>query len=322
MLAQCSHCGAPLQVSDNARNVTCTYCDHVNRVRTMHTLSMNVPQGWTPPPAWTPPAHMPAKAERPLPYHTHARRAVGWIAGSIAASSVLAAVPVLVSTGAMSHISKAAGEAVGIKAWDGTTPFHCGGNDSVVIKNVTAILPDHTAITAEANCELRIINSRITARQGIRAGGNRNVVVEDSRIETAGTAIWADGNKNIELVRTEIIAGEVGIRAEGNFAVILQRSRLQAKHTGIRAGGNRRIELSDSELKAQETGIRADGNVEIILSGGHLFGSPPLSLASNAEVEQHGTVIEEPASASANKPASTAGDPLGTPAAGKRRARP
>jgi LSD1 subclass zinc finger protein len=247
MLVECSHCGAPLDVREDARIVKCAYCDHANRVRTMHTLAPKPPPDWEPPKQWTPPPHKHVSSAQPFVYHQHRRRGRSWIAGlavlgsliGIAVPILTSVLPSLIATGQLDQL----GRAVGLAAWDGTRPFSCGGNDSVVIEDVTAVLPEDTAITIEANCEVRIVNSTITARRGIRADGNRRVVIEKSRIQSTSTAIWADGNKRIELIDSEVTTGDIA--------------------------------------------IRAGGNVEVVISGGRVSGAPPFSLSANAGIERH-----------------------------------
>lgn len=251
MLVECSHCGAPLDVRDRTRIVKCAYCDHANRVRSMHTIAAEAPPGWKPPQQWTPPPGKRLPPQKQLVYHEvkRPRRSLVSVIGvvfsviGIGIPLVVGVLPALEATG---HLSKL-GRIVGIQAWDGAGPFTCGGNDTIVIEGVTAVLPGDTAITVEANCDLRIVGSTITAHRGIRADGNRRVVIEKSRIETTSTAIWADGNKSIRLI--------------------------------------------DSEVTARETAIHAGGNVEVSLAGGRVSGAPALSLSSNAELDNQNAEI-------------------------------
>jgi LSD1 subclass zinc finger protein len=247
MLVECSHCGAPLDVRDDARIVKCAYCDHSNRVRSMHTLAPKPPPDWVPPKQWTPPPHKHVPSTQPLAYHKPRAGGRGWLVGlglitglvGLAVPILTSVLPALIASGQFDRL----GRAVGLRAWDGSEPFSCGGNDSVVIENVTAVLPDDTALTIEANCDVRIVSSNITARRGIHADGNRRVVIEKSRIQSTSTAIWADGNKRIELIDSEVMTGDIA--------------------------------------------VRAGGNVEIVISGGRVSGAPPLSLSANADVERH-----------------------------------
>jgi LSD1 subclass zinc finger protein len=258
MLVECSHCGAPLDVRDDARIVKCAYCDHANRVRTMHTLAPKPPPDWVPPKQWTPPPHKHAASSQPLVYHQPRSSGRSWIAGlgvltalvGLAVPILTSVLPALIASGQLDGL----GRAVGMRAWDGSKPFSCGSNDSVVIENVTAVLPDDTAITIEANCDVRIVGSNITARRGIRADGNRRVIIEKSRIQSTSVAIWADGNKRIELIDSEVTTGDIA--------------------------------------------IRAGGNVEVVMTGGRVSGAPALSLSANADAERHDTeIIDAPSSA-------------------------
>lgn len=67
MLVECKNCGAPLDVNGVERFVRCSYCDKVNRVRTMRTMAVQTPPQWRPPPTWQPPPQFgPFR-----PYHYH-----------------------------------------------------------------------------------------------------------------------------------------------------------------------------------------------------------------------------------------------------------
>jgi hypothetical protein len=220
-------------------------------VRSMQTIAAEAPPGWKQPQQWTPPPGKRLPAQQPLVYHETRPPRRSFIAGLAVLLTVIGAVvplvvsllPALKATGQLSDI----GRAVGIRAWDGAGPFRCGANDTVVIENVTAVLPADTAITVEANCDLRIVGSTIAARRGIRADGNRRVVIEKSRIETTGTAIWADGNKRIELIDSEVTAQEIAIRASGNVEVAL---------AGGRVSGAPAVSLSaNAELDNQQAAI-------------------------------------------------------------------
>lgn len=69
MLVECTNCGAPLKVGPKNRFVTCRYCDRTNQVRSLETLAMQAPKGWTPPKAWRPPEDAPEPSTRELSYH-------------------------------------------------------------------------------------------------------------------------------------------------------------------------------------------------------------------------------------------------------------
>lgn len=63
MLVECRQCGAPLDVQANTSLVKCSYCGASSRVRSMRTIALEAPAGWTPPQTWTPP-----NQTAPLPY--------------------------------------------------------------------------------------------------------------------------------------------------------------------------------------------------------------------------------------------------------------
>lgn len=231
MLVECSHCGAPLDVRDGVRFVKCAYCDHTSRLRSMHTIAAEAPPGWKPPQQWTPPPNRPAPVQKVLVYHETRAPRRSLLAGVGALLTVIGVLvplafsvwPALEATGVVSEV----GRAVGIPAWNGAGPFRCEANETVVIENVTAVLPEDTAITVEGNCDLRLVGSTITARRGIRADGNRRVIIEKSRIETTSTAVWADGNKRIELIDSEVTATEeAAIRVDGNVELVLSGGRV------------------------------------------------------------------------------------------------
>ena len=259
MLVECSHCGAPLDVRDGLRFVKCAYCDHTSRLRSMHTIAAEAPPGWKPPQQWTPPPNKPAPVQQVLVYHETRPPRRGLLAGAAALLTVIgvlvpiafSVLPALKATGQLSEL----GRAVGIPAWDGAGPFRCGTNDTVVIENVTAVLPQDTAITVEGNCDLRLVGSTITARRGIRADGNRRVIIEKSRIETTSTAIWADGNKRVELIDSEVTAAqEAAIRADGNVEVVLSGGRVSGSPP---LSVSRRIEVENHGTAIVDLAVKA-----------------------------------------------------------------
>ncbi len=67
MLVECKNCGAPLDVNGVERFIRCSYCDKVNRVRTMRTMAFQTPPQWQPPQTWQPPPQF--GPFRPYQYH-------------------------------------------------------------------------------------------------------------------------------------------------------------------------------------------------------------------------------------------------------------
>lgn len=260
MLVECSHCGAPLDVRDHSRLVKCSYCDHTNRVRSMHTIAVKAPPDWTPPPQWTPPPSKRRPAPQPLRYHETRPPRRGLLAGftvlltliGVMVPLAFSVVPALQSTGLLARLTGLIGlagleRAVGIATWDGVSPFQCGGNENVVIENVTAALPRDTAVTVGGNCDLRIVGSTITARGGVHAGGNGRVVIENSRIDATGVAIRAGGNKRIEIIDSQVTAGDTAIEAGGSVEVSLVGGRVSGKPV-LSLSGHARLDNQQAEL--------------------------------------------------------------------------
>jgi hypothetical protein len=208
VIVQCENCGAPLDIKGSEMSVTCSYCGRANQVRKMKTLHAINPAGWAPPPMWSPP---PQISPQPLRYTIPPARTGGGFAGCLVAlmilgiTAVAAGIP-LYQAGLLNWLP--------FFGWDGKEPFRCGGNDSVRIHDVHANLPNATAITIEANCEAEIENSEIVAWEGIRADGNRRVVIRNSTIRATGVGIRSSGNKEIELDNSTVIAGGIGIDAD------------------------------------------------------------------------------------------------------------
>lgn len=69
MLVECKNCGAPLDVRPGYKFVQCSYCDRVQWLPKLTTLSAQTPAAWQPPPQWVPPPSAPAPSSRPLTHH-------------------------------------------------------------------------------------------------------------------------------------------------------------------------------------------------------------------------------------------------------------
>jgi hypothetical protein len=247
MLVQCENCGAPLDVSDErVSHVACAYCGASNKVRSSKTLAAMTPQGWTPPPQWQPPqqGNRPAQVlvYRGTPAVTSARRTnaivgivIAVVMGAITIGAVVASQP-----GALDNLP--------LIGWDGREPFRCGSNDRVTISGVTANLPNQTAIVVEENCEVEIVDSHIAALEGIRADGNRRVVVRNSTIVATRTGITADGNKEIELENSTVDASGVGVAAGGNVTVTVIGGRVSGPMGAVTTSANATVDVRGGQL--------------------------------------------------------------------------
>ncbi len=213
--------------------MTCSYCGQSNQVRSMKTLHAINPAGWAPPQVWTPP---PQISSQPLHYHAppvaRGSSCMGCVISCVIFSIVLGVVAIpLYQNGLLSFLP------IPGLGWDGSQPFRCGGNDSVRISGVHANLPRATAITIEANCEVEIIDSEITAWEGIRADGNRRVLIRNSTIRASGVGIRAGGNKEIELDNSTVIAEGYGVEADGIARVTVSGGRLEGSPEAIVTSG-------------------------------------------------------------------------------------
>jgi hypothetical protein len=89
-------------------------------------------------------------------------------------------------------------------AWDGKSAFTCGGNDNYKLDGVTANLPEGTAIKAQANCKLELVNCNITAPIAIETAGNATVEVKGGSIQGMQFAARALGSSKINFKGTRL----------------------------------------------------------------------------------------------------------------------
>lgn len=105
----------------------------------------------------------------------------------------------------------------GVPAWDGTSAFECGGNDSVTLTGITTTLPG-TAIIAGGNCHVKLVDCHVKADTVIEAGGNAEVRLQNGSYE--GTvAIDAGGNSVIRIAGAKITGKKkhhANARIDGN----------------------------------------------------------------------------------------------------------
>jgi hypothetical protein len=255
MLVQCENCGAPLDVKDAfTTHVTCAYCGASNKVRSLKTIAATTPQGWVPPQQWSPPQIGTSPAQ--VPTFKAARVAAVGAAGVTAATGcanaaigiVIAVVVVVAVIGGVVASSPGLVSRIPFMGWDGRQPFHCGVNDTVRIDGVTANLPGQTAIVVEQNCDVEIVNSHITALEGIRADGNRRVVVRNSTIVASGTGITAGGNKEVLLENSTIDAGGVGVAAGGNVRVTVTGGRVAGAMMATTTSANATVNVNGGQM--------------------------------------------------------------------------
>jgi hypothetical protein len=261
MLVECTHCGAPLDVSTAKGLLRCGYCQRTHRIGRMRTLAEEKPEGWEQPATWAPRSEM--RGAQPLAYGGSRSVSATVIQVVVTLAIALGGVlPSFMMTGGFGGFffggRKSALEGVeispsvragGPSKWDGTTPFTCGGNDSVTLTGITAELGEATAMTVEANCELRLVDCTIRGWDGIHASGNRAVVLENSRIEVEGAGIVVSGNKRLELRNSQVRAGAVAIRGSGNAHITLGGGRIQGDTGALTLESNARAEVNKTDVE-------------------------------------------------------------------------
>ena len=85
-------------------------------------------------------------------------------------------------------------------AWDGKSALTCGGNDHLVVTNVTAT----AGVTAGGNCHIVMTNVNITAPIAIEAGGNADIVFTGGSLNGSSSAIKAGGNAKVTFAGTKV----------------------------------------------------------------------------------------------------------------------
>lgn len=105
----------------------------------------------------------------------------------------------------------AAAKAAEASKWDGKTPFTCGGNDVVALKNVTAT----SGVTAQGSCQLTLTNVNITAPVGIEAGANSKVTMSGGSINAATNSVVVAANAKVDLVGTKVSGGKAKMSGNG-----------------------------------------------------------------------------------------------------------
>lgn len=105
----------------------------------------------------------------------------------------------------------------GVPSWDGTSAFECSGNDDVTITGITATLPG-TAIIANGNCHVKLIDCNVKADTVIEAEGNAEVRLQNGSYEGA-VAIDAGGNSVIRIAGAKVTGKKkhrANARIDGN----------------------------------------------------------------------------------------------------------
>lgn len=132
------------------------------------------------------------------------------VAGLVAAAVVLVVcagvvgVGVVGAGGAMLTLNRTSAPSAVASDWDGVAPFVCKGNQSPTISGITARFVEGTAITAEGNCKLTVIDSDIEAPTALHGKGNARITVQGGRLAGRDHAILADNNAQVAISGAQI----------------------------------------------------------------------------------------------------------------------
>jgi hypothetical protein len=253
MLLDCTNCGAPLDVKQDAWVVTCCYCKRTQTVRQKTKQAMPTPANWHAPQQWSPPPRMGAMVQ---PMHfdpTAAARKTARVIGCVVFAPILLAVigamvPVFLSLG---------GTKLFARDWDGKETFECTGNGDETIEDVNVTAKRSPAIVVNGNCKLTILRSKISGKNVIEVRENGRVTVKDSEIT---------------------VKNRRGVAVDGNFGLTMQNSTLRIEAEAgqpviaLEADGNSSIELSESivaiEGGSTVTFFVGKANASLVMNGG------------------------------------------------------
>ncbi|HJK94918.1 MAG TPA: hypothetical protein RMH85_14665 [Polyangiaceae bacterium LLY-WYZ-15_(1-7)] len=266
MLIECAHCGAPLDVKDDERRTTCTYCGRPQEVRSARTMQQ--PAGWKPPAQWTPPERFPAPS-RPLQHDParaaeHARKSVRgvlWGVGctvllSILVPGIIVAVVVSKATDAVESVTIGGGGGGGAGGIEipgigvGTTsnqPLECVGPGSVIRTNAQVNVTSGPAVIVRNGCQLRLMNTSVRGKDGIRVEGDGEVTMVNGSLDVEGTAIYASGTGTLTLTNVEL-SGKNGIATEGTAQVRTINGGIRAAQVAIDARGDSRVTTTNTDV--------------------------------------------------------------------------
>ncbi len=264
MLIECAHCGAPLDVTEGERQTTCAYCGRLQEVRSARTMEQ--PQGWKAPQQWTPPAHFPAQS-RPLQLDASvaaqqagkAVRGVLWGVGCTVLLSILVPGIILyvVFAKTTDAVEGAFGGAngpniefpnmpnVGVGT-QSNQPIECVGAGDVIRTNADVNVPTGPAVIVRDGCQLRLVNTNVRGKDGIRIEGSGEVTMMNGSVTVEGTALYASGG-SITLTNVEL-GGKHGIATEGDADVRLINGGIRADQVAIQARGTSRVDLTNTDV--------------------------------------------------------------------------
>lgn len=265
MLIECQNCGAPLDVSPGRQLVECRYCGQKSRLQAARAIAQQTPRGWTPPPVWTPPPQFPQRSE-PIRYHPPRRKTGSSIAILVAFALVVGGIVVYATQGSEGAgwngrsklicgtddeiviedkkgsrkgtlIEAKKGCKLTIKSCrlKGNPVIEAGAGAEIVIEGSVLESSKKIAVEAAAAAHIRIsAESTIKGQQAaIRAGQGAELTINDSRVESPGTAIEGGQGAKVRATKAAIHGGRHSFELESGGQLRLT----DIKETGARKLG-------------------------------------------------------------------------------------
>ena len=257
-LINCPKCGASIDaaVAVPGGAVECTYCGS--------SIAIQAP---TPPQQQSPQVQI--VVGRPGATTHTASQGIAVALGIVTSIFVSVFVAVVVFTAVR---SSKANLTPTVKAVAGPVklPATCPLNGTITVEDQDVRLDD-TAITGSINCKIFVRRSKIQAPNGIKAGMNAEVTIEDSTILAERIAIEAGPNLKLRVHGKSVIASE---------------------ETGITASTNADIRLDGAEVRADEVAIDGSINIRIDARNSKIEGKTALNLATNGDVTLRNSTLK------------------------------
>jgi len=258
VLIECQHCGAPLEASDDARQITCAYCGRQQEVRRARTLSMQLPPGWQPPHQWTAPQQFGAQGTYRFDSEAAARsgkRVLVFVGLSVLLTAIVPIIIVSVVTSQVSSTIETAtssGPNIQIPSMPNmpvntgggasvqSMPIECIGSAHLVRTNQDVQVTGPIAVIVRDRCSLNLMNSEVGGNDGITVEGSGRLHMINGTIRAHGTALRASGGAHVTLMNVDI-EGEAGVVASDDANVTITNGSFDVKGMAVSASGNARV---------------------------------------------------------------------------------
>jgi DNA-directed RNA polymerase subunit RPC12/RpoP len=246
--AQCTNCGAPLEVPKKATEVACAYCGTKIRVERAQSA---------------PPAH------EAKPHTVYVKPGLpSFVIWFIVLTSVVPViVPIALVVGPLlfgvvqTHVT-------GV-----TLPATCPPNGELELVGAN-YSGDGTVVTAEVNCKLRIKDSKLSGDVAVDAKANVEVTVENSTLEGKDVAIKLDVNSKANVTKGSVVKSpEVAVSGGTNAELSVDASRVEGGSRAVETTVNGKVRLGhEAVVESAEKAIVAELNLEITVDDSSVHG--------------------------------------------------